>query len=221
MIITRIVQDLSHAVRFVSLCPVIPILLYVCFTMQVWHLCLYVLWMCIMYNPIIGVCSNFYIFIAFDPTAWQWALSWDWGSVKSPHMVVSSGFWCKFNLYIICPPPLDNAAITSQPKPLPDTTRLTGNLHPEELKKQCLWRILIFWWPDTLVLYSFQSICSLPQQTWRFHSKITTVDNFSKCILLVFEITIRLALEGEWEVLMYSASNILGSLKPKASLMGL
>ena len=88
----------------------------------------------IMYNPIIGVCSNFYIFIAFDPTAWQWALSWDWGSVKSPHMVVSSGFWCKFNLYIICPPPLDNAAITSQPKPLPDTTRLTGNLHPEELK---------------------------------------------------------------------------------------
>ena len=30
----------------------------------------------------------------------------------------------------------------------------------------------------------------------KFHSEIPAVDYFSKCILLVFEITIRLALEG-------------------------
>ena len=118
----------------------------------------------IMYNPIIGVCSNFYIFIAFDPTAWQWVLSWDWGSVKSPHMVVSSGFWCKFNLYIICPPPLDNAAITSQPKPLPDTTRLTGNLHPEELKNSVYEGS---WFFDDLIRWS----CSVFNLSAHCHSK--------------------------------------------------
>ena len=78
----------------------------------------------------------------------------------------------------------------------PPTTRLTGNLSLTEASLKD---------PDFhMTCYVLCSSCSVFDLSYlltatvkmRFHSKITTVNNFSKCILLVFEITIRLALDG-------------------------
>ena len=47
---------------------------------------------------------------------------------------------------------------------------------------------------DQMVLFSVQ--CNLLITNGKIYAEIPSIDYFSKCILLVFEITIRLALEG-------------------------
>ena len=74
------------------------------------------------------------------------------------------------------------------------------------------------WW--LLVLFRFQ--CNLLTANMKFHAdaEIPSIDYFSKCILLVFEMTVRLALEGMGSLNVF-CQRYIGIIETKSIVNGI